>query len=90
MLLLICTDTPRLPCPPQTSYSKKRMRQMNPLYRETNQQHFYPCPKCDAGFLKLRHHLCPCDQKKVNAKAVVKVRGRWCESAVQAGRHRAA
>jgi hypothetical protein len=22
----------------------------------------YPCPKCDKGYIKLRHHLCPCDQ----------------------------
>ena len=60
--------------PLQTSYSVKRQRQMNPLYRNDPIQNFYPCPKCDKGLLKLRHHLCPCDQEKCNAKAVVKVR----------------
>ena len=50
------------------------MRQMNPLYRNDPIQHFYPCPKCEKGLLKLRHHLCPCDQDTCNAQAVVKVR----------------
>jgi len=36
-------------------------------------QSFYPCPKCDKGLLKLRHHLCPCDQQAVNLPNVVKV-----------------
>jgi hypothetical protein len=31
-----------------------------------DKQAFYPCPKCDKGLLKLHHHLCPCDMKKVN------------------------
>jgi len=46
---------------------------MNPLYKNVDAENFYPCPKCDKGFLKLRHHLCPCDQEAINAKAVVKV-----------------
>ena len=57
------------------SYSVKRQRQMNPaqaLDREL--QHAYPCPKCDRGYIKLRHHLCPCDAVALNCKAVVKVR----------------
>jgi len=47
---------------------------MNPLYQNTDEQNFYPCPKCDKGFLKLRHHLCPCDQEAINAKSVVKIK----------------
>lgn len=37
-------------------------------------QHAYPCPKCAKGLIKLRHHLCPCDQEALNCRAVVKVR----------------
>lgn len=37
-------------------------------------QSLYPCPKCEKGYMKVRHHLCPCDQEKVNATGVVKVR----------------
>jgi ribosomal protein L32 len=62
--------------PPQTSYSRKRKRQMNPLYQLKNAQNFYPCPKCEHGYLKLRHHICPCDQEKMNVSHVVKVRAR--------------
>lgn len=57
----------------KTSYSRKRQRQMNPLYGRVNVEHFYPCPKCDKGFLKLRHHLCPCDAEKANLTGVKKV-----------------
>ena len=56
------------------SYSKKRQRQMNPLYASKNVQNFYPCPKCEKGFLKLRHHVCPCDQERANVCGVRKVR----------------
>ena len=57
------------------SYSVKRKRQMNPHAAvESELHHAYPCPKCDKGYIKLRHHLCPCDQEKLNCKAVVKVR----------------
>lgn len=82
------------------SYRKKRLRQMNPLYRNEDlqvraarcdggcdisaverhspislapSQSFYPCPKCDKGLLKLRHHLCPCDQEALNLPNVVRV-----------------
>ena len=58
----------------KTSYSRKRQRQMNPLYARKNLLNFYPCPKCDKGLLKLRHHLCPCDQEKANISGVKKVR----------------
>jgi hypothetical protein len=47
---------------------------MNPLYQNENNANLYPCPKCDKGLMKVRHHLCPCDQDKVNATGVVKVR----------------
>ena len=60
----------------KTSYSRKRQRQMNPLYARTNLLNFYPCPKCDKGLLKLRHHLCPCDMEKANISGVKKVRRR--------------
>jgi ribosomal protein L32 len=63
----------------KTSYSKKRHRQMNPRYAPQNALNFYPCPKCDTPggpFLKLRHHLCPCDQEKLNCVGVRKVRAR--------------
>ena len=60
----------------KTSYSRKRQRQMNPLYARKNLLNFYPCPKCDKGLLKLRHHLCPCDQEKANISGVKKVRTR--------------
>lgn len=33
----------------KASYRVKRLRQMSPLYNETNVQNFYPCPKCDKG-----------------------------------------
>jgi len=57
------------------SYSVKRKRQMNPHAAvESELHHAYPCPKCDKGYIKLRHHLCPCDQEALNCKAVVKVR----------------
>lgn len=57
------------------SYSVKRKRQMNPAQQnEKELLHAYPCPKCDRGLIKLRHHLCPCDQEKLNCKAVVKVK----------------
>jgi hypothetical protein len=36
-------------------------------------QNFYPCPKCDKGLLKLRHHVCPCDQEKIGANGIVRV-----------------
>jgi len=58
----------------KTSYSTKRQRQMNPLYARKNLLNFYPCPKCDKDFLKLRHHLCPCDQEKANISGVKKAR----------------
>jgi len=57
----------------KTSYSRKRQRQMNPLYGRDQLENFYPCPKCDSGYLKLRHHLCPCDQEKANISGVKKV-----------------
>jgi ribosomal protein L32 len=56
------------------SYSRKRQRQLNPRYAATNVQNFYPCPKCDKGLLKLRHHVCPCDQENANVCGVRKVR----------------
>ena len=59
----------------QKSYSRKRQRQMNPLNAAKNVQNFYPCPKCEKGLVKLRHHLCPCDQSKINVASVMKVRG---------------
>ena len=57
----------------QKSYSKTRQRVNAPNKRIKNISHFYPCMKCDKGLLKLRHHLCPCDLEKVNAKNVVRV-----------------
>ena len=60
----------------KTSYSRKRQRQMNPLYARSNLLNFYPCPKCEKGFLKLRHHLCPCDQEKAHISGVKRVRVR--------------
>jgi ribosomal protein L32 len=57
----------------KTSYSRKRLRQMNPQYQLDDNQSFYPCPKCDHGYLKLRHHICPCDQESLKCKAVVKI-----------------
>jgi hypothetical protein len=33
----------------------------------------YPCPKCEKGMMKLRHHICPCDQDKIGAAGVVRV-----------------
>ena len=59
----------------KTSYSRKRQRQMNPLYARKNLLNFYPCPKCDKDFLKLRHHLCPCDQEKAKISGVKRVSG---------------
>ena len=56
------------------SYSRKRQRQLNPRYAATDVQNFYPCPKCEKGLLKLRHHVCPCDQEKANVCGVRKVR----------------
>jgi len=58
----------------KTSYSKKRQRQMSPHYARKDVTHFYPCPKCDKGLLKLRHHICPCDQVKLNVSGVKQVR----------------
>ncbi len=58
------------------SYSRKRQRQLNPRYAATDVQNFYPCPKCEKGLLKLRHHLCPCDQEGMNIVGVRKVRPR--------------
>jgi ribosomal protein L32 len=55
------------------SHSRKRHRQSNPLYQEAALAHTYPCPKCDRGLVKMRHHLCPCDQDKVGAAGVVRV-----------------
>ena len=69
----------------KTSYSKKRHRQMNPRYAPQNALNFYPCPKCDqpgGPFLKLRHHLCPCDQEKLNCVGVRKVRAVFLSLAV--------
>jgi len=57
------------------SYSVKRQRQMNPAQANDRELlHAYPCPKCDRGYVKLRHHLCPCDAAALNCKAVVRVR----------------
>ena len=58
------------------SYSRKRQRQLNPRYAATDVQNFYPCPKCEKGLLKLRHHVCPCDQELANVCGVRKVRHR--------------
>jgi len=55
------------------SHSRKRHRQSNPLYQEQAVAHMYPCPKCDKGLVKLRHHLCPCDQDRAGANGVVRV-----------------
>ena len=55
------------------SHSRKRHRQSNPLYQEAPLAHMYPCPKCAKGLMKLRHHLCPCDQDAVGANGVVRV-----------------
>ena len=55
------------------SYSRKRHRQSNPLYREHETSHIYPCPKCDKGLLKLRHHVCPCDQERAGVNGIVRV-----------------
>jgi ribosomal protein L32 len=55
------------------SYSRKRHRQSNPLYREHETPHIYPCPKCDKGLLKLRHHVCPCDQERAGVNGIVRV-----------------
>lgn len=74
----------------KTSYSKKRLRQMNPLYASHDTQAFYPCPKCDKGLLKLRHHLCPCDQETVHAKSVVKVKYAEVAAAAKEGKKEAA
>lgn len=41
------------------------MRFLNPINDIPVKQHVYPCPKCDKGLLKVHHHLCPCDMKKV-------------------------
>ena len=60
----------------RTSYSKKRQRQMSPHYARKEITSFYPCPKCDKGLLKLRHHICPCDQVKLNVSGVKQVRSR--------------
>lgn len=57
----------------KSSYSRKRKRQLNPLYAAQDIQHFYPCPKCTKGLLKLRHHICPCDQEAMNYVGVKKV-----------------
>ena len=59
------------------SYSRKRQRQLNPRYAATDVQNFYPCPKCEKGLLKLRHHVCPCDQEKANVCGVRKVCYLW-------------
>ena len=46
------------------SYSRKRMRQLERTKALKNLNNFYPCPNCDEGWLKLRHHLCVCAMKK--------------------------
>ena len=58
----------------KTSYAKKRVRQMSPHYARKELNNFYPCPKCEKGLLKLRHHICPCDQLKLNVAGVKQVR----------------
>ena len=55
------------------SYSRKRHRQSNPLYQEEAISHIYPCPKCSKGLLKMRHHICPCDQDKLGSNGVVRI-----------------
>ena len=55
------------------SYSRKRHRQSNPLYQEEVISHIYPCPKCSKGLLKMRHHICPCDQDKLGSNGVVRI-----------------
>ena len=35
--------------------------------------HIYPCPKCSKGLLKMRHHICPCDQDKLGSNGVVRI-----------------
>ncbi len=60
----------------KTSYAKKRQRQMSPHYARKDLTNFYPCPKCEKGLLKLRHHICPCDQLKLNVSGVKQVRWR--------------
>ena len=55
------------------SYSRKRHRQSNPLYQEEIISHIYPCPKCSKGLLKMRHHICPCDQDKIGVNGVVRI-----------------
>ena len=55
------------------SYARKRQRQMSHVYASHNLSHLYPCPKCDHGYLKVRHHMCPCDQEKVGVNGIIKV-----------------
>ena len=55
------------------SYSRKRHRQSNPLYQEEIISHIYPCPKCSKGLLKMRHHICPCDQEKIGVNGIVRI-----------------
>jgi hypothetical protein len=57
------------PVCPQKSYSRKRMRFLNPKNDLPDKNHVYPCPKCDKGLLKVHHHLCPCDMKKLGIYA---------------------
>lgn len=57
----------------KSSYARKRSRQLNPLYASHDITHFYPCPKCTKGLMKLRHHVCPCDQEKMNFLGVKKI-----------------
>lgn len=57
----------------QKSKAKSRERRNAYQKRLKNISHFYPCPKCEDGFLKLRHHLCPCDMEKIG-QGVPKIR----------------
>jgi ribosomal protein L32 len=57
----------------KSSYSRKRKRQMSPIWGKHDLQNFYPCPKCPKGLVKLRHHICPCDQEKANFMGIKKV-----------------
>jgi ribosomal protein L32 len=49
----------------KTSVSRRRIRQNDTSKQLKNVEHFYPCPKCEHGYLKLRHHLCPCEMRKL-------------------------
>ena len=48
------------------------MRQNHPSKSLKNVHSYYPCPKCDKGLLKQHHHLCPCDQDRLNLRTVKK------------------